>query len=362
MREGHGSFMMKRIMVLGSGGSPAANFIRSLRDSPEHFWIVGTEVSQYEIFRSEANETYITPFANHPGSIEILQDLIEKTNTEFIHAQPDVEIVNISKNRNKLEAITFLPKHRTVEICTDKVSSFNCWKKAGLQVPETILVNNENDLIKSMEAFGPKIWIREISGAFGKGSLATENFDLARSWVNYKNGWGRYSAASCLTPESVTWSSIWKDGELIVAQGRKRLYWELGNRSPSGVTGVTGAGITVADTEVDDIAQRAIYAIDKNPNGLFSVDMTYDNNGVPNPTEINIGRFFTTIYFFTKAGLNMPYIFVKLAYDEKIPEIKKKMNPLTSGLCWIRGVDFLPVLTNLNEIKKYEEMMEKWKR
>lgn len=351
---------MKRIMILGSGGSPAANFIRSLRDAPENFWIIGTEVSQYEIFRSEANETHITPFASHHESIEVLQDLIEKTNTEFIHAQPDVEIFNISKNRNKFDAITFLPEHRTVEICTNKVSSYKCWEKAGLQVPETMLVKNSGDLMNSMEKFGPKIWIREISGAFGKGSLATDNFDFAKSWINYKNGWGIYSAASCLTPESVTWSSIWKDGELIVAQGRKRLYWELGNRSPSGVTGVTGAGLTISDPVVDDIAQRAIFAIDKNPNGIFSVDMTYDTNGIPNPTEINIGRFFTTIYFFTKAGLNMPHIFVKLAYNEKIPEIKRKINPLTPGLCWIRGVDFLPVLVSQKEIERYEQTMKTW--
>lgn len=352
---------MKRIMVLGSGGSPAANFVRSLRDAPENFWIIGTEVSQYEIFRSEADETYITPFASHPRSIEILEELLDKTNAEFIHAQPDVEIFNISKNRNKLDVITFLPRHRTIEICTNKVSSYECWKKAGLKVPETILVKNPDDIKKSMEMFGPKIWIREISGAFGKGSLATDNFDLANSWISYKNGWGTYSAASCLTPESVTWSSIWKEGELIVAQGRKRLYWELGNRSPSGVTGITGTGVTISDPEVDEVAQKAIYAIDKNPNGIFSVDMTYDRDSIPNPTEINIGRFFTTVYFFTKAGLNMPYIFVKLAYDEKIPTIKKKINPLTPGLCWIRGVDFLPILTNFDNIKRYEEDSKKWK-
>ena len=73
---------------------------------------------------------------------------------------------------------------------------------------------------------------------------------------------------------------------------------------------------------------------------------------VPNPTEINIGRFFTTHLFFTKAGLNMPYIFVKLAFGEKIPRIKKKINPLPENLAWVRGMDFLPILTDLTKIKK----------
>ena len=135
-------------MILGSGGSPAANFIRSLRDAPEKFWIVGTEVSQYEIFRSEADETYITPYSNHPKSIEILQDIIDKTSTEFVHAQPDVEILNLSRNRDKLGAATFLPAKKTIEICMNKVSSYECWEKAGLKVPKTALIKNPADLEK----------------------------------------------------------------------------------------------------------------------------------------------------------------------------------------------------------------------
>ena len=93
-------------------------------------------------------------------------------------------------------------------------------------------------------------------------------------------------------------ASLWKDGELVVAQGRKRLYWELAKISPSGVTGATGTGLTYSDTELDDIARRAVLAVDNKPDGLFGVDMAYDRNGIPNPTEINISRFFTTHKFF----------------------------------------------------------------
>ena len=72
---------------------------------------------------------------------------------------------------------------------------------------------------------------------------------------------------------------------------------------------------------------------------------------MPNPTEINIGRFFTTHYFFTKAGLNLPYLFVKLAYGELLPDLPCKINPLPPGIAWIRGMDFLPVLTTVEQIE-----------
>ena len=59
-------------------------------------------------------------------------------------------------------------------------------------------------------------------------------------------------------------------------------------------------------------------------------------------TEINIGRFFTTIYFFTKAGLNMPAIYRDLALEGRHPKLERKRNPLPTGLAWVRGMDVEP--------------------
>ena len=86
--------------------------------------------------------------------------------------------------------------------------------------------------------------------------------------------------------------------------------------------------------------------------GLFGVDMAYDKNGIPNPTEINIGRFFTTHEFFTQAGLNMPEMFVKLGYGETVPKIDNNTNPLPDGLVWIRGMDFRPVLSDMKTVEE----------
>lgn len=341
---------MKRILVLGAGGSPMVNFTRSLRQAPEKFYLVGTDCDKFYLQRAETDEKHLVPRANESDYINILNDVIKKSKTEFCHAQNDIEIFYISKNRGKVNTGFFLPDHRTIEICQNKLESYKRWRKCGLKQPETMKLNDENDLKSAFEKFGREIWIRDMSGAGGKGSLKSNNFKIAKAWIDFKQGWGHYTAAQCLSPNSITWQSIWKNGELIVAQGRKRLYWELAKLSPSGISGATGGGMTVSDPLLDDVAQKSIFAIDKNPNGIFSVDLTYDKEGVPNPTEINIGRFFTTHEFFTKAGLNMPYIYVKLAYNEKLPKIEKKLNPLKPGLVWIRGIDFLPVLTDMDTI------------
>ncbi len=345
---------MKRILVTGAGGSPSANFIRSLRAANEEYCIIGTDADKYYLQRAEVDRRYLAPLANDPKYIDFLNYIIEKEEVEFVHAQNDVEVSFLSENREKIKAKTFFPAKETVKILQDKFESFKLWEKAGIKVPKTQLITQDTDLGVLLDEMGGSMWLRAISGAGGRGSLPVYDVKSAKNWLDFqeKNGsWnGNFTASELLEPETVTWMSLWKDGELVVAQGRKRLYWELAKISPSGVTGATGTGLTYSSEELDDIARRAVLAVDDKPDGLFGVDMAYDKNGVPNPTEINIGRFFTTHEFFTQAGLNMPEMFVKLGYNESVPVLEKNTNPLPDGLVWIRGMDFLPVLSDINTV------------
>jgi biotin carboxylase len=344
---------MKIILVAGAGGSPAVNFTRSLREAPEDFFIVGTDADKYYLHRAETDKRYLVTLPSDPNYLDILNNIIDKEKVEFIHAQNDVEVNFLSENRHRLHAKTLLPDQKTIDICQDKFLSYQKWEKAGIKVAKTKRIRNKKDLEKAFKDFGGNMWIRAISGAGGRGSLPVHDMVTAVNWLNFQNGWdGSFTASELLEKDTVTWMSIWHKGQLVVAQGRKRLYWELGKISPSGVTGATGGGETVSDSKLDKIAEAAIMAIDKTPEGLFGVDLTYDKNGIPNPTEINIGRFFTTHQFFTELGLNMPYIFVKLAYGEKLPPIKKKLNPAPNNMIWIRGMDFEPVLVKLSDINK----------
>lgn len=353
--------MIKRILVGGAGGAPSLNFIRSLRKAEEKFYITGICCNKYDLCKAKkyVNKLILVPPAKDEADyIPILKQVIAEEKPHFMHVQNDEEVFAVSKRRSELNVKTFLPEHNVIEICQDKFKSAQKWRQAGIVVPKTYLINNENDLKEAFDSLGGKVWIRAITGAFGKWSLPTDNCDFAKFWINYHNGWGIFSAAEYLSPETITWLSIWKDGKLIVAQSRKRLYWEFANRSVSGVTGITGTGVTISNRKLDKLAQNVIFAIDNKPNGIYGVDLTCDSNGIPNPTEINIGRFFTTHQFFTEAGLNMPYIYIKLAFAEELPLIRKKFNPLPQGLAWVRGMDVDPVLTSLKEIQSYEKKLK----
>lgn len=344
---------MASILVTGAGGAPALNFTRSLRAAPHPFRLVGTDADRFYLLRAETDERYLVPPASHPDYIRAVNEIIEREAIDLVHAQNDVEVGVLSQARDELAAPVFLPSPATVAICQDKWQSYLKWRDAAVPAPATWLLEHDDDLVQAFSRCDGRVWLRAITGAGGRGAMAASDLDAARSWVDLHDGWGSFTAAEQLTEATVTWMSLWHDGELVVAQGRKRLYWEMSKLSSSGVTGATGAGVTMSDGLVDDVSAQAVRAIDAHPHGLYGVDLTYDDAGGPRVTEINIGRFFTTHQFFTELGLNMPLLFVRLGLGHRVMPIEPRLNPLPDGRVWIRGMDMEPVLTSLDEIAGY---------
>lgn len=350
---------MAKILIAGAGGAPSEGVIKSLMKSDGRDTIIGMGAEPSDLALSHATRKFYIPYANDPKYKACLLRLLNDEKPDLVHFQNDLEIYHASMFRDEIMgtgAKMFMPEHSVIDTCVHKYKSYLAFKQAGVPVPRNIMINHEDDL---REAFSKlkngdgSIWLRSASiGGGGKGALPTNNYTLAKSWIDHYNGWGDFIAAEILTPKTVTWLSIWHEGELVVAQSRERRGWTHGNRSISGVTGVTKIGVTCDNDIVTRVAIDSIKAVSKRPHGIFGVDMTYDLLGVPNPTEINISRFFTTILFFTEAGLNMPEIFKDIALYREFPELERKINPLPSGLLWLRGMDVIPRLMTSEELNR----------
>lgn len=351
---------MAKILMGGAGGAPTENVIKSIGNEEE---IIGIGSEPFDMMMSGAVRKYQVPYAVENTYKKRLFDIIEKEKPDFAHFQNDVEILEISKIRDEIISYgtkLFMPSHETVCNCVDKGKSAQIWSNEGIIIPKTMRITNEADLKKAFDTLADdkgSIWLRAVVGGGGKGALPTDNFDFAKMWIDRFNGWGDFTAAELLTKDTVTWLSIWYEGELVVAQTRSRNSWNFGNRTLSGVTGITRVGETISDDKVNEVAMQSIKSIDKRPHGIYGVDMTYDRNGIPNPTEINISRFFTTVYFFTKAGLNMPKIYKDIALYNKFPSLDKKINPLPDNLLWIRGMDREPILTTRQEVESEVDLI-----
>ena len=342
---------MSKILIAGCGGAPSEGVVKSLLAANDGEEIIGMGSEPTDLILSKAQKKYVVPYSNTPEYKGKLFQIFEKEKPDMLHAQNDLEIYAISKMRDDIQQAgikLFMPSHETIDTCVNKYKSYNKWVKAGVKVPRNIFINNEDDLKRSFSELSNQegmIWLRsgDIAGG-GRGALPTNDYEFAKRWIDRYKGWGNFMAAEMLTKDTVTFLSIWYHGELVVGQTRIRKGWEHGNRTLSGVTGVTKVGQTFSDDMVTEIALNAVKAVDNCPNGIFGVDMAYDINGEPNPTEINISRFFTTVFFFTTAGLNMPKIYKDICLYEKFPSLEKRINPLPDGLMWMRGMDTPPRL------------------
>lgn len=348
-----------KILIAGAGGAPSEGVINSLLRCDKGDEIIGMGSDPTDLVLSSASKKYVVPYADAPEYKEKLLKLIDLEKPDLVHFQNDLEIFEASKFRDEIlvkGTKLFMPEHEVVDICVNKHKSYLKWSESSVRVPRNIFLSDENDLRRSFKELADgsgKIWLRASSiGGGGKGALPTSDFEFAKRWIDRFEGWGDFVAAEMLTPNTVTWLSIWHEGELVVAQSRAREGWTHGNRTLSGVTGVTKVGKTMSNDNVTSIAIDAIKCIDPKPHGIYGVDMAYDNSGYPCPTEINISRFFTTILFFTEAGLNMPKIFKDIVLYDEFPNLKNYINPLEDGLLWMRGMDTKPKLYTREQIEE----------
>jgi len=349
---------VSKILIAGAGGAPSEGVIKSLFLSRKSETVLGMGSEPTDLVLSKATKKFYVPYANEPEYKDRLLKILNSEKPDLVHFQNDLEIFHASLMRDDILATgtkLYMPEHDVIDTCVHKYKSYLAFKRAGVSVPRNLMINNEGDLREAFDTLADDtgtVWLRASSiGGGGKGSLPTSNYALAKSWIDHYKAWGDFVAAEMLTSNTVTWLSIWHEGELVVAQSRERRGWTHSNRSISGVTGVTKVGVTCDEPLVDQTAIASIKAVSARPHGIFGVDMAFDKQGVPNPTEINISRFFTTVLFFTEAGLNMPEIFKDIALYGEFPNLKSKINPLPTGLMWLRGMDVVPRMMTADHIK-----------
>lgn len=343
--------MRKKILLAGAGGAPTEGVVYSLQLNPNNN-VIGMGAEPADLILSRVNRKYYIPYANTANYKDRLLNILEKEKPDLVHFQNDLEIFHASLIRDEILSTgtkIFMPEHSVIDTCVHKYKSYRAFLDSGIVVPKNIEIHREDDLKLAFDELADddgNIWLRDSGiGGGGKGALPTNDYAFARSWIKHYDGWGDFIAAEMLTPKTVTWLSIWYEGELILAQTRARNGWTHGNRAISGVTGVTKIGVTCSDTQVTEVAAASVRAVSEKPHGIFGVDMAYDKRGIPNPTEINISRFFTTVRFFTEAGINFPEVFKQLALGEPLSVKKGVINPLEDGLMWVRGMDREPLLT-----------------
>ena len=338
---------MKRVLVTGAGGSAGANFIKSLRMSGEEFYIAGSDINSLHLELASVDSKNLLPRCSSSDYIERLNEIIGKEGIDFVHPQPDSEVAVLSERREDVEAMMFLPDKQAVRICQDKMLFMDTLGAAGVPIAKSYSIKNRGDLESSLalllEINPDKAWLRATKGAGGRASLPINEAVHGAMWIDYWKkhrdlDWGDFMLSEFLPGREYAFQSLWKDGEIISSQARQRLEYLFGYLTPSGQTSSPTVAKTVHNEDVNRIATEAVLAVDRAATGVFCVDLKENTTGVPCVTEINAGRFFTTSNFFSEAGVNMPHIYVRLAFGESF-ESGPKYNPLPPDIYWVRLMD-----------------------
>ena len=341
---------MKRVLVTGAGGAPASNFINCLRMAEERLYIVGCDSNSYHLeLAAGLDARYLIPHAHDRDYTKKINQLIEAERIDFLHAQPDVEVLRIARDREQIGAATLLPSTSTVEHCQDKMWLNRRLTEAGVPCPRAFHLSSRADLDSAFAALagegssGDRAWIRAIRGAGARASLPIFDIEQGRQWVSYWKSakdlaYPDFMVSEFLPGREYAFQSIWMDGEMITSQARERIEYLFGDLTPSGQTSSPAVARTVHDERVNEAAIRAVQCADEKASGIFCVDLKEDHRGVPCVTEINCGRFFTTSNFLAEAGSNMPYYYLKMAFGEELPPLPR-VNATPADLYWIRLID-----------------------
>lgn len=339
---------MKRVLITGAGGIAGVNFSRaiSLDKSLELF---GTENNEYHTIFNPI-KFFKIPNANDPNYINQLNNIIKSNQISFLHPQPTPEIQKIVQNIEKISTRTFLPSSDIV--LRDKSEQQSLLLKKGQKVTKTFLVSKLSDVDQIIDQIKFPVWVRAKKGVGGRLSNKCNSIKEIKLWIELCVLQGRAMLNEFIIQEyhggrDLAWDSLWYDGKLIVSYSRERLEYPFAKLTMSGITGTPTIARIIHDDKINKLGIESVRMMSSKPHGCFSLDIKEDLDNTPYITEIDSGKFHTTIGlwgFLAEKNLqldwytNIPRLYVHLGTDGDIP-VTNQMDIYPEDLYLIRNLD-----------------------
>ena len=348
---------MHRVLIPAAGGPGSVNLARSLKAAPEPIFTVGTDASPFYIHLALTDIKVVVPrYSDETQYIAAIKKLVADYEIDLIMPNSSLAMEVLTRHKDELGARMFVPSLKTQHLAASKYLTYLRWKEAGIPVPKTMLIRTPQDVERAFDEIPTRpVWFRG-AGIPGRGiggaQLPCSHPRQALGWIDYYNGWGNFLASEYLPGRNLTFLGVYKEGELILGQARQRDAYILPHLNPAGITGAPAVSHTIHDEEVNRLGKAATLAIDPQFTGAGFVDFKEDRHGRILATELNAGRFGTTHYFYTAAGVNFPYCLLKLAFGETLPGYCRPFNAVEKDLYWIRTLDAGPVLLHKDELSQ----------
>jgi carbamoyl-phosphate synthase large subunit len=265
----------------------------------------------------------------------------------FINTEPEIE--SIMEIRDELDVHLSCAYSKGLLACIDKKILHE--RLAGLGITaRTESVESIADIDLALNEFGSPVWLRCSKGPRGRGSIAIDDIEVANIWMRKIVGelglGGGWMVHEYLPGRNLNWTSLWKNGELLMSATGERLKYFLADVSISGITGNVSHCRTVDEGGVIQVAMNAVLNADPMPHGIYSVDLKENGKGVPLVTEINARQAFRPLLY-SHAGANFSSAFV----DAFLYGVEIEGGTLDSAQTnWemFRGMDIEPIFRKVD--------------
>ena len=338
------------------------NLTRGLRMAPEPVFTVGCDANPYFVHLALTDKREVVPrCAEEDAYVAAVRAIVERHHLTAVLPNSSLEMMVLTRRRSEALGQTAMrvPSLAVQEIAASKWLTYQRWLQAGIPVPKSILIERPEDVERAFdEILTRPVWFRG-SGIPGRGvggaALPCNKPVQALGWIDFYQGWGAFMASEYLPGENLTFLALMDHGKVVTSQGRQRDAYVIPHVSPSGITGAPAISHTVHRQDLNELGTRAILALDPHFDGAAFVDFKADKDGRLLPTEINAGRLGTTHHFYTVAGVNFPYLLLKMAMGEELPPMPQ-YDCLPPDLYWVRTLDAGPVLLR----KRGSELERVW--
>jgi len=331
-----------KVILFGAGGPAGVNFARACARDPE-IHVIGLDENPEHLVWAE-------PWCDHVELLhpDTLLKQVERLTDEdtLLHSQPEEMLLWIHEHI-ALRGRRFLPSRSVILKTQDKFEAALEWRRQGMRDDRVELVQDVSGVYEAAERIGLPMWIRARHGAGARGAALVRSIPEGENWVGYwllRDPKMDFIAEAYLPGRDLAWESIWKHGTLIASYLRERTEYIYPRLAPSGKTGTPVVAKVIHDDIGNTQAMAAVLAIDPEPHGIYSVDMVEDADGIARPTEINAGRFFTTSYLSAMAGVSFPALYVRLAFNHRVPKNLPAFDTLPEGT-YARHIDCEAVWT-----------------
>lgn len=342
----------KTVLVTGAGGIAGVNFVRALKASDRNYRVAGTEYDKYYIELPDLDSRHRSPRHDSQDFVGTVSEVARREGAEFIHPQPSSEAFVLASRREELPAPVFLPDAASMEVGQDKLLTQERLAKASIPVASTRKVGSVEGIEGAFKELGAPVWARARHGAGGRFSLLCQKPSEAEEWVRLWVDRGveasEFILQSYLPGRNIAWDSIWKEGKLVTSYCRERIEYPFKHISPSGITGTPSVARIVHERGVGDASERAVKAVDPRPHGAYSIDVKEDAEGRPAVTEVDAGKFHTTMPLWGYVGVkhfklpwysNLADLYVRLGLGEEPPAGVPRTDLFPAGYYMIRNMD-----------------------